>query len=102
MRVRLELEEDDRVDARPPPLGVELPRPISDEGEVELGFQVAAEGVLRNEVFERDGDRLIKAARFGGAKHRQTLGEQDSVTTEQAEQLSFVCDLRARTAIQLG
>ena len=33
---QLELEEDDRVDARPAPLGVQLPRPVPDEAQVEL------------------------------------------------------------------
>ena len=32
----LQLEEDDRVDAGPTPLGIELLRPVADEAEVEL------------------------------------------------------------------
>ena len=33
---QLELEEDDWVDAGSAPLGVELPRPVPDEAEIEL------------------------------------------------------------------
>ena len=66
---QLELEEDDRVDARPTPLGIELLRPVADEAQVELGLQVAVEVVLGNEVLQRDGDRLVEAAGFGRAEH---------------------------------
>ena len=67
---QLQLEEDDRVDGGPAPLGVELPRPVADEAQVELGFQVAVEVVDRDEVLQRDGDRLVEAAGFGRAEHR--------------------------------
>ena len=62
----LQLEEDDRVDARPAPLGVELPRPVADEAEVELGLQVAVEVAPRDQVLQRDGNRLVEAAGLGG------------------------------------
>ena len=63
---QLQLEEDDRVDAGPAPLGVQLPRPLADEAEVELRLQVAVEVVPRDEVLQRDGDRLVEAAGLGG------------------------------------
>src|SRR4051794_18913235 len=44
---QLELEEDDRVNARTTPLGITLPRPLADETQVELGLQVAVEVVRR-------------------------------------------------------
>jgi hypothetical protein len=65
----LELEEDDRVDARPAPLGVALPRPLPDEAQVEVGFQVAVEIVPRNQVLQRGDHGLIEAAGFGRAEH---------------------------------
>jgi hypothetical protein len=34
---------------------------------------VAIEVVTRNEVFERDGDRLVEAAGFGRAEHDDGL-----------------------------
>ena len=59
---QLQLEEDDRVDGGPAPLGIQLPRPVADEAQVELGFQVAVEVVRGDEVLQRDGDRLVEAA----------------------------------------
>ena len=38
-------------------------------GEVELRLEVAVEMVGRDEVLQRDGDRLIEAAGFGRAEH---------------------------------
>ena len=69
---QLQLEEDDRVDAGPAPLGVQLPRPVADEAQVELRLQVAVEVVGGNEVLQRDGDRLVEAAGLGRAEHRRT------------------------------
>ena len=71
---QLQLEEDDRVDAGPAPLGVQLPRPVADEAQVELGFQVAVEVVPGNEVLQRDGDRLVEAAGLGGTEHDAAPG----------------------------
>jgi len=67
---QLELEEDDRIDARSSPVGIEAVRPIADEGQVERGFQVAVEVVGRNQVLQRDGDRRVEAAGLGRTEHR--------------------------------
>ena len=46
----------------PAPLGIQLPRPVADEAQVELRLQVAVEVVGGDEVLQRDGDRLVEAA----------------------------------------
>jgi len=66
---QLEFEEDDRIDARPAPLGIQIPHPLADEAHVERGLQMAVEVVSRDEGFERDGDRLVKTTGFGRAEH---------------------------------
>jgi hypothetical protein len=71
---QLQLEEDDRIDGGAAPLGVVLPRPVADEAEVQLGFEVAVEVIGRDEGLERDGDRLIKATWLGRAEHRRSPG----------------------------
>ena len=58
----------------PAPLGVQLPRPLADEAQVELRLEVAVEVVRRDEVLERDGDRLIEAAGLGRAEHEGSPG----------------------------
>ena len=49
---QLQLEEDHGVDARPAPLGIELPRPVPDEVQIELRFQMAVKMIGRDEVLE--------------------------------------------------
>src|SRR4051794_6693198 len=73
---QLEFEEDYRIDGGPPPLGVQLLDLAADKAEIGLRFQVAVEVVVRNEVLERDGDRLVAAASLGGAKHRSPPGRR--------------------------
>jgi hypothetical protein len=46
------VEEDDRVDARPPALGIEVPRPVAHEAEVELSLEVAIEVVLGKKILQ--------------------------------------------------
>jgi hypothetical protein len=45
----LQLEEDDRVNARSSSVGIQLPYPLPDEAQVQLCFQVAVEVVGRDE-----------------------------------------------------
>ena len=73
---QLQLEEDHWVDAGPTALGIQILRPRADEAEIELRFQVPVEVVCGDEILERDGDRLIKAAGFGGTEHRGLPDEQ--------------------------
>lgn len=73
---QLQLEEDHGVNGGTTPLGVQVPRPLPDEAQVELGFQVPIRVVHRDQVLQGDGDRQIKAAGFGRAEHRAApLGE---------------------------
>src|SRR5688500_10676243 len=65
----LQLEEDDQFDAGPAALGVELPRPLPDKREIKFHPQVAVEVVGRDEVLQRDSDRLVEAAGFGWTEH---------------------------------
>jgi hypothetical protein len=51
-------------------LGVQLPHPLPQEGQIEFGFQMAVEVVAGNKLFERDGNRLVEAAGFRWAEHR--------------------------------
>src|SRR5829696_1491550 len=67
---QLELEEDDRINRGTAPLGVELGDPLAHEAQVERGFQVAIEVILRNEVLEGDGNRFVEAAGLGGTEHK--------------------------------
>jgi hypothetical protein len=71
----LQLEEHDRIDAGSAPLGIEPPRPLPHEAEIELRLQVPVEVVLRDQAFEGDGDRLVEAAGFGRAEHRGLRGK---------------------------
>ena len=66
---QLQLEEHHRVDARSSPVGVQLPRPLPDEAQVELGVEVAVEVVSRDQVLQRDGDRVVEAAGLGRTEH---------------------------------
>jgi len=68
--LKMELEEDDRINAGATPLGVELGDPLAHEAQVERGFQVAIEVILRNEVLEGDGNRFVEAAGLGGTEHK--------------------------------
>jgi hypothetical protein len=78
---QLQLEEDDRVDGGPASLGIQLPRPVPDKRQIELGFQMPIEVVGGDQVVERDRDRLVKAAWFSGTEHEQT--PQRQATPEQ-------------------
>jgi hypothetical protein len=66
----LQLEEDDWIDTGPTSVGVVIIDPPSDEPQVELGLEVAVDVALGNEGFQRDSNRFVKAAGFGGAEHR--------------------------------
>ena len=65
----MRLAEDDRVDAGPTPLGIQLPHPRSYKAEIERGFQMPVEVVAGEEVLQRDRDGLVEAAGFCGAEH---------------------------------
>ena len=84
---QLQLEEDDRVDARPAALGIELLDPLPDEAEVELRLQMAVEVVRGNEVLQRDGNGLVEAAGLGRAEHG-ALRDVTSISTS-AECIDF-------------
>ena len=73
----LQLEEDHRIDADagPTALGIQLACPLADEGQVEFGLQMPVEVAGRDEFLQRDGDRLVEAARFGAAERRGLRGE---------------------------
>jgi hypothetical protein len=49
---QLQLEEDHRVDAGPATFGIELLRPVPNEAQIELRFEVAIEVVSRNEFLQ--------------------------------------------------
>ena len=66
---QLQLEEDHRIDRGPAALGVQLPRPVADEAEVERVLQVTVEVVPGNQGLERDRDRLRESTRLGGTEH---------------------------------
>jgi hypothetical protein len=73
---QLELEEDDRIDTGPAPVGVEFARPLADKRQVELRLQVAIVVVLGNELLERDSDRRIKVAGLCWAKQGRSRGQR--------------------------
>jgi hypothetical protein len=54
------------VDRGTASLGVEGSRPVPNKAQVELGFQVPVEVIGRDEVLQRDGDRLVEATGLGG------------------------------------
>ena len=72
---QMQLEEDHRVDAGTASLGIVLPDPLTDEAEIEFRLEVAVEVALRNECFQRDGDRLVEAAALGRTEHARLRGE---------------------------
>jgi len=84
---------NDRADGGPTAFGVQLARPLPDEAQVELGFQVAVEVARGNQLLQRDGDGLIEAAGLCGAEHgtppRQHGGRESSVLVR----LSFIGDV---------
>jgi hypothetical protein len=48
--------------------------PVADETEIEFHLQVPVDVVLKDQAFERDGDRLVKAAGFGRTEHVRLCG----------------------------
>jgi hypothetical protein len=71
----LELEKDHWVNAWPTTIGVQLPCPIPNEAQIELGLQVAIEVIGRDQLLERDGNRFIEATGLCGAEHSELRGE---------------------------
>ena len=65
----LKFEKDHGVDRGTTALGIAFADPLADEAQVELRFKVAVEVILGNEVLQRDGNRVIKAAGLGRAEH---------------------------------
>jgi hypothetical protein len=63
---QLQLEKDDRVDAGAAAFGVQPPRPLSDEAQVERGLHVPVKVIPRDEGLKRNGNRFVKAAGLGG------------------------------------
>jgi hypothetical protein len=74
------LEEVDGIDGGPTPVSIRLAYPLTDEAEFKLALQVAVRVVRRNEVLQRDGDRLVKATGFAWAEPGDLLatGMQES------------------------
>jgi hypothetical protein len=56
------------------PVCVALLCPVTDEAEVELGFQVAVEVVGGDQVLQRHRNRFVKTPGFGRAQHREAPG----------------------------
>jgi hypothetical protein len=48
--------------------------PVADETEIEFHLQVPVDVVLKDQAFERDGDRLVKAAGSGRTEHVRLCG----------------------------
>ena len=71
---KLQFEEDDRVDARAPPPGIELPYPLRDEAEVRLRLALAVEVVRGDQRPKRARHRLVEAAGLGRTEHRGPPG----------------------------
>ena len=88
---QLQLEEDDRVDAGPAALGIELPRPVADEAQVELRLQVAVEVVSR----ERGPPARRRSARRGGGVWRDRAWVRSSRLTRASPACGNVCRMRA-------
>lgn len=70
----LQFEEHHRIDGRAPALGVQFPRPLPYEAEIECLVEVAIKVVRRDEGLQRDGDRFVEVAEFGRAEHRRSPG----------------------------
>jgi hypothetical protein len=49
---QLQLEEDDRINARATPFGVQLPRPLPPEAQIERRLEVAVEVGPGNEILK--------------------------------------------------
>ena len=73
-------------------IGVQLPRPLSDEVQIELCVEIAVEIVLGNELLQRDEHRLVETANLHGAEHRDTSTRQSGQTTNSAP--ARICPLR--------
>lgn len=63
---QLQLEENDRVNGGPPPIGIDLSYAVTHKAEVQLGHEAAVKAILRNEVLQRDGNQRIKAKGLAG------------------------------------
>ena len=50
--------------------GMAVSDPVPDEGEIELGVQMAVEVVSGNELLKREEDGAVQGTHFGWAKHR--------------------------------
>lgn len=66
---QLQLEKDHRVDRGAPLIGIGVLDPLTEEAEIQRGFEMAVEMILGNEILSRDGDRLVQMAGFRGAEH---------------------------------
>src|SRR5215213_380070 len=72
----LEFEIDDGVDGGSSAVGIELSRPLADKAQVKLLLQMAVEVVGRDEVLQRDGDRLVETAGLGETEHEEAPGRK--------------------------
>src|SRR5436309_1042955 len=66
---QLELEEDRRIDGGTTTGCIAISDPLTDEGEVEGGIEMAVEVISGNEPFEGDQDGAIQVALFGRTEH---------------------------------
>jgi len=74
---QLELEEDDRVDARPPAVLIGAADQGADERQIELRLKQAIEVVRGDQGVQRRQYRLVHPTTFGRAEHRgASLGAQ--------------------------
>jgi hypothetical protein len=90
---QLQLEEDDRIDRRPAAFSVQLPRPVPDEAKIQLRLQVLVDVVGRDQLFERDGDRLVEATRLCGAEHGTPPQQHGGRESRVLVRLGFVADV---------
>jgi hypothetical protein len=57
------------VEPSPTPTRVAFLHPLADEAKVELGIEVPIEMVGRDQLLQRDSDRLIERTEFGWTQH---------------------------------
>ena len=69
MKTKMLAKVLERIDAWPPAFGVEVSRPFTNEAQVKRRLKVAVEVAGGHELFQRDGNWFVTAARFYRAEH---------------------------------
>lgn len=87
---QVEFEENDWINGGSAALGIELPRPATHEVQIELRFQMPVRMSGRDELLNRNSDRVRWLVGFGGS----SIGRLLPLRGDAGLSLGVVCRLR--------